>query len=206
MLLISAAAVAAGAAAVPVFVDTGPLSLRMLQHLAVMNVVAPLLACWPRHGPAARSDASMLWAAGILQMAMLWAWHLPAFQSVVAGSLALEAAMTLSMLAVSICFWRQVVAASAEGRWRGVGALLLTGKLACVLGALLVFASRDLYAGVAFPWCGAGGSTVTDQKLAGLLMITACPLSYLVAGTAMAARLLRDLDERPDADALAAAR
>ena len=55
-------------------------------------------------------------------------------------------------------------------------ALLLTGKLVCLLAALMVFAPRALYgAGHAH-----GAAALDDQQLAGLLMIAACPLSYLV--------------------------
>jgi cytochrome c oxidase assembly factor CtaG len=34
---------------------------------------------------------------------------------------------------------------------------------------------------------------LTDQQLAGLLMITACPLSYVLAGVVLAAQMMRDL-------------
>lgn len=69
-------------------------------------------------------------------------------------------------------------------------ALLLTGKLACLLGALLIFAPRELYRLHGLP-------SLEDQQLAGLLMITACPLSYVVAGVAMAAQAIGDLERGP---------
>ena len=62
-------------------------------------------------------------------------------------------------------------------RWHAIPALLLTGKLVCLLAVLLVFAPRALY-GTAHAH---GVSALDDQHLAGLLMIAACPLSYLVA-------------------------
>jgi putative membrane protein len=34
---------------------------------------------------------------------------------------------------------------------------------------------------------------LSDQQLAGLLMIAACPLSYLTAGVVLAAQMLADL-------------
>jgi putative membrane protein len=75
---------------------------------------------------------------------------------------------------------------------------LVTGKFACLLGALLIFAPRDLYAlpGLVFALCSSGESSLADQQLAGLLMVTACPLSFLTSGVAIAARMLSDLERR----------
>ncbi len=202
---LSVATVAAGLAAVPLLTETGPLSLRMLQHLAIMNVVAPLIAAWLRSRPSTGGFPSLA-LAGVLQMLLLWAWHAPAVQTGLSQHPIAELAAALLMLAAAIAFWRGVLDASDSGRWSGVGALLFTGKLACLLGALLVFSGRDLYAGATFAWCGSGTSTLADQQLAGLLMITACPLSYLIAGTTTASHLLQTLDERPPADALPASR
>ncbi len=112
----------------------------------------------------------------------------------------------MSVLAgAAVWFWWALIAAS---EWRALIALLLTGKLACLLGALLIFAPRDLYNldGLVLALCTTGPSSLADQQLAGLLMITACPLSYLVTGVALAARMLVRLDsDRPMTDASARA-
>ncbi len=150
---LSVATVAAGLAAVPLLTETGPLSLRMLQHLAIMNVVAPLIAAWLRSRPSTGGFPSLA-LAGVLQMLLLWAWHAPAVQTGLSQHPIAELAAALLMLAAAIAFWRGVLDASDSGRWSGVGALLFTGKLACLLGALLVFSGRDLYA--ARPSLGAG--------------------------------------------------
>jgi putative membrane protein len=59
-------------------------------------------------------------------------------------------------------------------------ALLLTGKLTCLLAVLLVFAPRALYPHAA----------LADQQFAGLLMLAACPLSYLGAALVITLRIV----------------
>jgi putative membrane protein len=90
-----------------------------------------------------------------------------------------------------------VIAAAGRNQWRGVLGLLITGKLACLLGVLMIFAPRDMYGlpGLLFPLCSTGPSSLQDQQLAGLLMITACPLSYLVAGVVLAAQMLGRVEQ-----------
>jgi len=176
----------------------------MLQHLALMNVVAPLAALsLSRRGPFA--PASLL-LAGFVQLAALWAWHAPAVQHLATSSSAAQVALMSVLAGAAIWFWCALIAAS---QWKALIALLFTGKLACLLGALLIFAPRDLYNldGLVLALCTTGPSSLADQQLAGLLMITACPLSYLVTGVALAARMLARLDsDLAIADANARAR
>ena len=68
--------------------------------------------------------------------------------------------------------------------WQAILALLVTGKLACLLGALLVFAPRPIYAGPHH------GFDLADQQMAGLLMLAACPMSYVLAGIVIAVETL----------------
>jgi putative membrane protein len=176
-------------------VEIGPLSLQMLQHLALMNVLAPLAALLFA-GRFTQSGPNAIWMVGMLQMLLLWAWHAPAVQQVTASSAALQATLFILLAISAVAFWSAVIAAGASSGWRSLAALMLTGKFACLLGVLLIFAPRDLYGlpGLALALCTTGPSTLADQQLAGLLMITACPLSYLVAGVILAAQMLLRLD------------
>lgn len=155
--------------------DLGALSLQMTQHLVLMNVAAPpaavLLAA---RAPVFGSRA--LWLAAAAQLLLLWAWHLPGLQQAAAASGLLQAAMFLLLGSAALAFWLAVPAAEQAGGWRGVAGLLVTGKFACLLGALLIFAPRDLYGlpGLALAFCSSGPSSLADQQLAGLLMVTAC--------------------------------
>lgn len=189
-------------------VDIGPLSLQMLQHLALMNVLAPLaavlLARWLR-----RCSPDRIWVAGLLQLLLLWAWHAPVLQQAAAGSVALQLSLAVLLFASALLFWSAVISASTSSGWRSLAALMLTGKFACLLGVLLIFAPRDLYGlpGLVLALCETGPSSLADQQLAGLLMITACPLSYLVAGVVLAAQMLACIDtEQADGDVAAPSR
>ena len=84
----------------------------------------------------------------------------------------MHAVLSLSAL----LFWTCLLSLPDARRWHAIPALLLTGKLVCLLAALLVFAPRMLYGDHAHDL-----AALDDQRLAGLLMIAACPLSYLVA-------------------------
>jgi putative membrane protein len=188
-VLIGTVAVALGGLVTVVLIELGPLSLQMIQHLAVMNIAAPLAAlCLGR-----RVAPSALLPAGFAQLLALWAWHAPAVQQFAASSTAGQFGLMIVLAGAALWFWSAVISAAD---WKGLIALLLTGKLACLLGALLIFAPRDLYDlnGLVLALCTTGPSSLADQQLAGLLMITACPLSYLVTGVALAARMLGRLE------------
>lgn len=197
----SACAVLVAGAVTFALVDAGPLSIQMAQHLAVMNIAAPLIALGiaPRLPSSSSRHAGPIWLAGAVQIAMLWAWHTPSVQLAAAGSFGLHIALMAGLAAVSIAFWALLIRGAAANGWSALGGLLITGKLACLLGALMIFASRDLYLlpGLSIPFCTTGPSTLEDQQLAGLLMITACPLSYLVAGVVLAAQMFTRLDRAP---------
>lgn len=195
ILASSALVAAAGALVIATVGEFGPLSLQMLQHLAIMNVLAPLVALLlsPRRE---RAGPHWIGMAGLFQLVLLWAWHAPAMQQAAAGSSLVQSALLVLLGGAAVQFWRAVLAAGPTGGWHALAALMLTGKFACLLGALLIFAPRDLYGlpGLVLALCATGPSTLADQQLAGLLMITACPLSYLGAGVMLAARMLRGLD------------
>jgi putative membrane protein len=197
--VLSAAAVLASGVLVFATMDAGPLSIQMAQHLAVMNIAAPLIAflLLPRRRSIS-FPPSAIWLAGLGQIVLLWAWHAPAMQSASASSFVLHLAMLALLGAAALGFWVFLLIAAQRGQWRAIAALLMTGKLACLLGALMIFATRDVYLlpGLAIPFCTTGPSTLEDQQLAGLLMITACPLSYLVAGVVLAAQMFTRLDRQ----------
>lgn len=207
-VLTSCALVAAAGAVTLATVEIGPLSLQMLQHLAVMNLLAPLVALllarrFARPGP------NLVWTTGLMQMLLLWTWHAPALQQASAASAVLQLVPLLLLGASAILFWSGVIASGTRTGWSALAALLLTGKFACLLGALLIFAPRDLYGlpELVLLACTTGPSSLADQQLAGLLMITACPLSYLVAGVILAAQMLGRIDTcRADGDVAARSR
>ena len=188
----SATAVLIAGAAILLIYDLGHFSTHMMFHIAIMNVAAPLLAAWAiarLQTPAISS--SWLWSATLVQIVLLWAWHSPAIHNGIVQSPALGLASHGVLLLAALSFWFALLRISVAARWQTIPALLLTGKLACLLAALLIFAPRTLYESAAHLVHGAGYlPALDDQHLAGLLMITACPLSYLVAAVIIAVQLI----------------
>ena len=57
----------------------------------------------------------------------------------------IQFAMHGLLLAAALSFWMLFCRLPEARRWHALPALLLTGKLVCLLAALLVFAPRALY-------------------------------------------------------------
>jgi putative membrane protein len=167
-----------------------PLTTHIASHIATMNVVAPAIICVFRYYAVTCSRVGRppwLGAATGMQLAALWLWHAPAAIQFAMSSVGGLVLMHTSLLLSALWFWHCVLAAE---RWRSILALLITAKLFCLLGVLLVFAPRTIYPllhgmeqdHVPFD------VAIADQQLAGLLMLIACPLTYLVAGVATTSR------------------
>jgi putative membrane protein len=201
----SAAAVLVAGASILLIYDLGDFSGHMMLHIASMNVVAPLLAGWAiiASRRTAATRASWLWIAALLQIVLLWTSHSPAVHNLVVQPPALWLAMQGVLFLSAFLFWFALLTISAAARWHTIPALLLTGKLACLLAALLIFSPRALYGAADHLIHAAGHSpglrALDDQHLAGLLMITACPLSYLVAAVIITVQLI-GRPETPAAD------
>lgn len=194
--LLSAAAVLIAGCAILPFTTPGVLTDQMIQHIAIMNVAAPLIAgsgILPRMLPSATGWTVLV---VLLQVALIWAWHAPATLSALSHHFEGHALVLAALALTAILFWSQLVHEERTRPWLTIGALLLTGKLVCLAGALMIFAPNDLYriARMSIAICAAGGSSLSDQQLAGLLMVTACPLSYLVAAVVVAIRALARIE------------
>jgi putative membrane protein len=198
----SARALLAGAAAVGVcgipvvsLLPIGPLSAHMVHHIGLMSVLAPLSAValvplvQERMERLRAGRGAVLWTAACAQMALLWAWHAPPLHAATASGAAYGAVLA-SLYVAALCFWGGILLLSDRSRWQGIVALLVTGKLACLLGALLIFAPRPLYAHTAGHAAAHG---LQDQQVAGLLMVVACPLSYVLVGVVLSAQLMYGL-------------
>ena len=178
---ISAVAVLVAGVATLALVETGYLSRQMVLHVAIMNVAAPLAAAWTPARPTWTRTRGFLVGAALGQLILLWSSHLPTIHHL--ASMRVHLAMAAVLAVAAFAFWVAVVSAIAKRHWPAIAALLLTGKLACLLGALLIFAPGEIY-----------GLPVEDQHLAGLFMVTACPLSYVTAAIVLAAQAVADLE------------
>ncbi len=187
--IVSAMAVAAAGTLAFAAYDFGAQSTHMVLHIAAMNVAAPLAAAALSQSlPRRIARHRTLWIAAALQLTLLWAWHAPSVQHAFAGSHGYQLAAHGVLFLSSFLFWIAVIGLPEAGRWQAIAALLVTGKLACLLSALLIFSPRALYDISLHP-----GLHLDDQQLAGLLMITACPLSYLIAAVVIAAQFINRL-------------
>jgi putative membrane protein len=183
--IVSALAVGIIGLAVVSFLDLFLISRHMATHIAMMNVAAPLLAVgfgiagWLGHKA---SSTTALWSATVMQMALLWAWHSPFVQQAMHASSALAVVFHAGLLLVAVLFWGVLIAAY-DRPWQGILALLMSGKFACLLGALLVFSPHLITHPPAATHSAMPGmnALIDDQHLAGLLMLAACPISYILA-------------------------
>jgi putative membrane protein len=181
----SAAATLAAGLLTVFLLDLGPMATQMAWHIALMNLAAPLAAlafadwAFAQQLSASGGHRGAFWSACLLQIVLLWFWHAPPLHHLTQGPVG-GVAMQASLFLAAAAFWTLLLDTADRHGWQAILGLLLTGKLACLLGALLIFSPRLLYAGAA----------LDDQQLAGLLMITACPASYLVTGVVIAARTL----------------
>lgn len=172
----------------------GMFSRHMLSHILLMNAGAPLLAAaWfgARSG-AGPSNLPRLVMAAVAQLLLLFGWHTPAAMAAAMATPQLALFMHFSLFAAAVWFWHMVFQQASTHIWRSLATLLITAKLYCLMAALLVFAPRSLYP--------ASGTTVgfelADQQLAGVIMVVACPLSYVLVATVLVARWIAALDLR----------
>jgi cytochrome c oxidase subunit 2 len=188
-----------GARSLGPLLGLGPLSQHMLDHIALLGVAAPLSA-WVLRTDLPQVTGQALAAAAALQIAMIWIWHLPPVFSASHASGSAFSIMTVSLFLAGLVFWCAIVGVAQRERWQAILGLLITGKLFCLFAAVLVFSPRLLYDLATTPrphahhGVQAAFSGLADQQLAGLIMIAVCPLTYVAAGIAIAARWFAALE------------
>ncbi|PXA94765.1 hypothetical protein DMC25_00605 [Caulobacter sp. D4A] len=158
-------------------------SARTLHHVLLTSLAAPLLA---RSLPRARTGG--LAATTLAFAAAFWAWHVPALYGAALASDGVYWLMQASLLLSATLLWRAVRAAPAPA---AVAALLATTVQMGLLGALLTFMPRALYAPHALTTTSWGLSPLDDQQLAGLVMWIPAAGVYLAAALALLGRQLR---------------
>jgi cytochrome c oxidase assembly factor CtaG len=121
---------------------------------------------------------------GGLLAIVLWVWHLPAVYEAALMNEALHIAEHLSFLGVAVLFWMLVIGRGPERRLGYAPAVLLvlgTSLQSGALGAILTFATTELY-----PLHRAGAiawsmTPLEDQQLAGAIMWIPQGMQYLAA-------------------------
>jgi putative membrane protein len=170
--------------------ELGSLSVHMLQHTVLMTMLAPVLAVLLH--PRSRFCGRRVVALTIVQASVLWIWHAPGIFEIAHHSPGLTVMMHLTLMISALLFWMAVISVSSEAPWKAILALLVSGKLFCMFGALLIFSESGWYA-AGHGHGGHGTVTLDDQHIAGLIMVTACPLTYIATAVAIASQWIGSL-------------
>lgn len=151
-------------------------TVRVVHHIALVLVMAPLLAFglqpWLRRLPAP------LWTSTAIATVTFWAWHAPAPYAAALSSDLIYALMQFTLLASALAFW---VAVRRSDPVAAMGAILATTVSMGLLGALITFAGRPLYAPHFASTLSWGISPLEDQQLAGITMWAPGSIAYLAA-------------------------
>ena len=151
-------------------------TLRVIHHMALVLAIAPLLAFgmdpWLRRVP------TSLWTSTALAAVVFWIWHAPAPYAAALSSVSIYALMQFTLLASAMGFW---VAVRRSGPAAAIGAILATMVLMGLLGALITFAGRPLYAPHFASTLSWGVSSLEDQQAAGISMWALGSVAYLGA-------------------------
>lgn len=156
-------------------------SARVIHHLALTAVVAPLLAV---AFPVSRIPGGLALWTGI-HAATFWIWHAPSAYGAALSNHAIYWLMQISLLLTAWALWRGVWRASLPA---GIAALLATTVQMGLLGALLTFIGTPLYAPHALGPLAWGLAPLDDQQFAGLIMWVPGAGLYLGAAMALAVR------------------
>lgn len=157
---------------------------RTVHHVLLVAAAAPLIACALPRAPRAPHLAA--WTASFV--AVFWAWHAPAAYGWAMSSDLAYALMQASLLLTATMAWRAVRVARPAG---AVCALLATTVLMGLVGALLTFAPRALYAPHALTTAAWGLTPLEDQQTAGLIMWIPAAGVYLACALSILSRVLR---------------
>ena len=151
-------------------------TVRVIHHIALVLVMAPLLAfgCepWLKRVP------TSIWSTTAIGAVTFWAWHAPALYASALSSDWIYALMQLTLLASAVAFW---MAVRRSGAAAAMGAILATTVSMGLLGALITFAGRPLYAPHFASTLSWGVSPLEDQQLAGITMWAPGSIAYLAA-------------------------
>jgi putative membrane protein len=195
------------------------LSAHMLQHLLLILVAAPLLALGSPQLPfllsLPRSWRHALHAAGasgpgragrrlltapvvvwLVEIVVLWAWHLPVLYEAATRHEWIHTLEHLSFIGSGYLFWWMVLQPPGRRLAPGVDVLyVFTAAIASgALGALFAFAGSPIYSTYAIRAAALHVSALADQQLAGLVMWIPAFVVYLGIAGWLFVRWLRHVE------------
>jgi putative membrane protein len=166
-------------------------AVHMVLHMLVVGIGAPLLAAGlAPHLRGTRWPLGLPVAASLLDLVVIWLWHVPAFHHAsrtVPAMLALEQAC---FVGAALLVWLVALAGPALA---GALTLFFTSMHMTLLGTLLGLAPRLIYPGHS----PAGWLEVVplqDQQSGGVVMLAIGGIIYLAGALWLASRALRPSD------------
>jgi putative membrane protein len=170
---------------------------HMTMHMAVVAVAAPLMAiaiAGSALDPArARPRLFAPVPASIIELVVVWAWHVPVLHHAARGQPGALIVEQASFLVAGLLLWIAAVGGTrAHHRFRagpGIVALLFTSMHMTLLGALFALATRPLFEHA----IRAEGvpAALADQHLGGAIMLLVGGASYLAGGLWLTAGMVR---------------
>lgn len=158
---------------------------RVVHHLALVFLVAPLLIALRAEAFRRLGGSLALWTA--LQALVFWAWHVPALYAAALSHDGLFWAMQVSIALSAAVWWAKLLRAPAAG---AVASLLVAMVLMGLLGALLTFVPRPIYAPHLLTTQAWGLTPLEDQQIGGVVMWAPGSLVYLLTAMAILFRRL----------------
>ena len=162
-------------------------SVRVLHHVLLVGVVAPLLAL---AFPVSRMGSPPLAALVATSAVILWLWHAPGLYVWGLASVPAYFLMQASLLVSAWLMWRVMLSPATPSGATLVALVATIGQMG-LLGALIVFAPGPLYSVHLASTAAWGLDPLADQQLAGLLMWVPAILPYLGVGLWLAWSSLR---------------
>lgn len=161
---------------------------RVAHHLLLIAVAAPLVAMAFPQARAPRFLAPL----ALLHVVLVWVWHAPAPYAAAMASDAVYWVMELTLIGSGVVLWRGLLAPGSPLARVLLVHLGIVAQMG-LLGALITFAPRPLYAPHFLSTEPFGLSALEDQQLAGLLMWVPAAIPYVAAALlALAAHLKRE--------------
>ena len=147
-------------------------SARVGQHMILILIAAPLLACaLPPDGRSARDGTLTSWITAAAFCVALWFWHMPAPYEATFSSTFVYWSMYFTLFGSAVLLWRALLQ-HAPARTANVLAIgILTSMQMGLLGAILTFATRPFYYWHLLSLTERWGLTpLQDQQLGGVFM------------------------------------
>ena len=176
--------------------NSGSLVAHMIVHMMTVTIAAPFLAVaisGTRFDPAPHLGGSGPILASVVELLVVWVWHVPAMRGLVETRTDTMIMEQASFLLAGMLLWAACFRPQAEGprRLAGIIGLLFTSIHMTLLGVLLTLAPRPLYGAGDVTCLGITLSREADQQLGGVVMLMVGAAAYLLGTVILLADILK---------------